>query len=104
MIIYSVTVTVDQEIELEWLSWMKEVHIPEVMATDCFISAQLHRLLDPAPEKGSATFNMQYQVENLVKYKRYLDEFAPAIRDAHERRYSGRFVAFRTLLRQEAVF
>lgn len=104
MIVYSVTVTVDQEIEQEWAQWMREHHIPEVMATGCFISAQFHRLLDPPSEKGVATFNTQYVVEGLHQYKRYQDHFAPALQKSHNERYQGRFVAFRTLLRRDAEF
>ncbi|MBT6516091.1 MAG: DUF4286 family protein, partial [Crocinitomicaceae bacterium] len=37
MIVYSVTVKVNQEIEENWLRWMKEVHIPDVMATGFFL-------------------------------------------------------------------
>jgi hypothetical protein len=34
MIVYNVTVNIDGAVEQEWLKWMKEVHIPEVLATD----------------------------------------------------------------------
>ena len=33
MIIYNVTVGVDKSIEADWLAWMKEVHIPDVIKT-----------------------------------------------------------------------
>jgi hypothetical protein len=104
MIVYSVTVTVEQEIEHEWSQWMREHHIPAVMATGCFISAQFHRLLDPPSEKGHATFNTQYTVEGLHQYKRYQDNFAAGLQKDHNDRYQGRFVAFRTLLRRDGEF
>jgi hypothetical protein len=104
MITYSVTVTLDREIELEWLNWMKLTHVPDVMATGCFLSARITRLLDPVPETGSATFNMQYVAENLGVYKRYYDNHAPALQQDFANRYEGRYVAIRTLLRHEAEF
>ena len=32
MIVYNVTVSVDENITSDWLAWMKDEHIPEVMA------------------------------------------------------------------------
>jgi len=37
MIIYSVTVNIDDSVHDEWVTWMKEVHIPDVMATGYFL-------------------------------------------------------------------
>lgn len=104
MITYSVSVTLDREIEQDWLAWMRETHIPEVMATGCFLNARMTRLLDPAPDSGTATFNIQYTAENIGVYKRYQDNHAPALQKSHSDRYQGRFAAFRTLLRHEADF
>ena len=45
MIIYNVTVSlVDQNIHQDWLKWMKEIHIPEVMDT-VFLDNKICRLL-----------------------------------------------------------
>ena len=32
-ILYNVTVSIDKDVEKEWLEWMKKVHIPDVMRT-----------------------------------------------------------------------
>ena len=46
MIIYNVTVSlVDQSIHQDWLKWMKEIHIPEVMDTGFFLDNKICRLL-----------------------------------------------------------
>ncbi len=36
MIIYNVTVNVEKEVEEVWVNWMKETHIPEILATGLF--------------------------------------------------------------------
>ena len=41
MIIYNVTVSVEESIKTDWLDWMKTEHIPEVMATGVFAKAQI---------------------------------------------------------------
>ena len=101
MILYSVTVSVESDIEAEWLQWMQEAHIPEVMATGYFEAYRMARLLQPKPEIGSVTYNIQYQCTSMAQYKAYDAKEAPALRQATLDRFGQKTVAFRTLL--EAV-
>lgn len=104
MIIYSVTVTLDTAVETDWVAWMRTQHIPDVMETGCFSAAHLQRLLDPEPDPGLATYNIQYECPNMETYEAYRDQFAPQLQYDHTMRYKDRFVAFRTLLRREDSF
>jgi hypothetical protein len=104
MIIYSVTITLDQSVESEWHSWMQEVHIPDVMATGYFRASHLQRLLEPQPDPGLATFNVQYECESMEHYQRYQKEAAPALQADHTERFKDRFVAFRTILQREGSY
>ena len=58
MIIYNVTLNVDQEVHEEWLNWMKEIHIPDVMATGLFLDNRLCRVL--VDDEGGITYAIQY--------------------------------------------
>ena len=98
MITYSVTISVDEEIVKDWVQWMKKIHIPEVMATGCFVNYKLQRLIDPEPEVGASTFNIQYDSPSMDSYEDYRDNFAEGLQKAHLERYKDRFVALRTLL------
>lgn len=104
MIIYSVTVSIDAAIEADWVAWMRTRHIPDVLDTRCFHAAHLQRLLDPQPEPGLLTFNIQYECRLMEDYLRYQEQFALALQQAHTERYRDQFVAFRTLLRREDSF
>lgn len=96
MIIYNVTVNIDHAVHDEWVAWMKEVHIPDVMATGLFLESRMQRVL--AEDEGGITYAIQYTAADMAHYERYRDEHAPRLQaDAH-RQYGGRFVAFRTLL------
>jgi len=44
MYIYNVTMNIEESIQKNWLSWMKEVHIPEMMATGKFSKALIIRI------------------------------------------------------------
>jgi hypothetical protein len=99
MIQYNVTVIIEPEIHLDWVQWMKEVHIPEVMATGCFLQNNLSRLLQP--DDGNITYSVQYICRDMDTYQKYQQQFAPALQKDHAQRYEGKFVAFRTVLKIE---
>jgi|SaaInl59LU_5_DNA_1037362.scaffolds.fasta_scaffold21998_2 hypothetical protein len=96
MILYNVTVSIDESIESEWLTWMKDIHIPEVMETGCFKENKICRIL--AEEEGGKAYSIQYFAPDMETYIRYQTEFAPELQKSHSTKYAGRFAAFRTLL------
>jgi hypothetical protein len=96
MIIYNVTVSVDQDVHEEWVLWMKNTHIPDVMATGLFLNSRLVRVL--AEEEGGITYAVQYTAADMATYERYRSEHAPRLQAETQKLYGGRFHAFRTLL------
>ena len=97
MIIYNVTVNIDDSVHLEWLKWMRETHIPDVMNTGVFIKNRMLKLLGDE-DSGGHTYSIQYFCESLDDYKQYENVFAPALQAEHSEKYKEKFVAFRTLL------
>ena len=102
MIIYNVTVNIDHDVHDDWLWWMQEVHIPEVMKTGLFLESRFSRIL--AEEDGGKSYSIQYLCPDMQTYERYRDEFAHALQQEHTAKFAGKFVAFRTLLRVEKSF
>lgn len=96
MIIYNVTISIDEDVAVEWLKWMKESHIPDVLKTGMFTDARILRVL--AEEEGGLTYAIQYTCQDMATYERYRDEFAPALQADSAKHYGGKFTAFRTLL------
>lgn len=97
MYIYNVTVNIEDDVHEDWLHWMKTKHIPEVMATGCFVANRLLKVLSEIENNGS-TYSVQYYFNRMEEYVRYQDKYAPALQDDHRERYKDKFVAFRTLL------
>ncbi len=97
MIIYNVTVNVEDSIHEEWLDWMRSKHIPDVLATGLFTGNKIYRVDEPKSEEGT-TYAIQYHCKSMEEYSKYRIEFAPSLQDEHQRKYGGRFVAFRSLL------
>ncbi|MEP0368686.1 MAG: DUF4286 family protein [Cyclobacteriaceae bacterium] len=100
MIIYNVTVNIDHEIFEEWLAWMKDTHIPDVMATGCFESHKILRLLNESPDVEGLTFAIQYFAPDMKTLNTYAAQHQPALQQEVQKRYGERVVAFRTLLEE----
>ena len=99
MILYSVTITLDPQVEVEWSDWMTRVHIPEVLQTGCFLKCEVFKVVEPdGPEP---VFVMQYHCATLADYHRYRDNFAAALQQEHSNRFTGRFRASRQILEQQ---
>jgi hypothetical protein len=96
MILYNVTINIDATIHQEWLTWMKEIHIPQVMETGCFTENKVCRIL--AEEEGGMSYSIQYFAPDMATYIKYQTEFAPALQEDHTKKYGAKFGAFRTLL------
>lgn len=97
MIIYNVTVNVDHDVAEDWLTWMIDAHIPDVLNTGMFHDYSILRLVGDE-KSGGITYAIQYRTQNMAMYERYKDEFAPALQADAMQRFAGKFVAFRTLL------
>jgi hypothetical protein len=96
MIIYNVTTNVEESIHDEWLEWMRNEHIPAVLATGKFIKAVMTRVLvDEA--MGGISYSTQYTAENKEMLERYYKEDAPGLRK-ETARFKGKIVSFRTEL------
>ncbi|WP_029274165.1 DUF4286 family protein [Pedobacter borealis] len=96
MFLYNVTLILDDAAAEEWLQWMQDVHIPEVMATGMFISNRLLKVVD-SPNEG-VTYCAQYVAKTLDHYNKYQEIFAPALQAELNERYKNRFVAYRSLM------
>lgn len=96
MIVYNVTLSVDRDLVDEWLAWMKNEHIPEVLATGLFLDSRIYKVL--ADDEGSVSFAVQYTCADMATYERYRDEHAPRLQQHMRQRYGDRIAAFRTLL------
>jgi hypothetical protein len=94
MILYNVTVSIDPHIAEDWLAWMRTNHIPDVMATGCFIESRISRV--HGEEEGGMTYAVMYLSPSQDKMDEYQKIHAPLLQKDHAARYQGKFAAFRT--------
>lgn len=97
MILYNVTVNIDEAVHDEWIAWMKTKHIPDVLATGLFIENKIFRVKS-GDEDEEHTYSIQYYMNSMEEYEKYQKEFAGKLQSEHSDKYEGKFVAFRTLM------
>ena len=97
MYLYNVTITIDLDVHEDWVKWMRDVHIPEVMITGMFVSYRMSRLLGHE-HTDSEIYTMQYLVKDMPHLLRYQEEFAQALQKQTRERYEGKYAAFRTVM------
>ncbi|MBL4752746.1 MAG: DUF4286 family protein [Flavobacteriales bacterium] len=97
MLIYNVTVNIDDDVHEDWLAWMQGEHIPEVMKCSLFESNKMFKVL--TDDEGH-TYSIQYRCDSQNKLNRYFEEYAPKLQEEHSNRYKDKFVAFRTILEE----
>jgi hypothetical protein len=96
MIIYNVTINIDESIHNEWLTWIKE-HIPQVLATGKFTEAKLTKVL-VEEEMGGTTYSVQYRAKSRKDLDDYYQQDAERLRQDGLKRFADKMLAFRTEL------
>ena len=97
MIIYNVTTNIHESVHDQWMTWMQEKHINDVLATGKFTSARMVKVLIEE-EIGRVTYSIQYTTENKGTLQRYYDEDAPRLREEALVLFGDKMLAFRTEL------
>ena len=100
MIIYNVTVKVASTVAAEWVRWMLEEHMPDLLHTGLFIESRLCRLLEQDETEG-LTYSAQYTCDSLEDYHEYIKTHAPLMREKGIRQFGDKFIAFRTVMQVE---
>lgn len=80
MIAYEVTVDVDDGLIDRYIEFMRSRHIPEILATGCFTHAEFNRATE-------TRFRQRYLADNLADLERYLERFAPALREEYAKHF-----------------
>ena len=100
MVLYNVTVNIDDDVEQDWIEWMKEEHIPEIMKTGYFKEYKMLRMLSESQGETGSTYAVQYMANTLADIETYLEKAAPKLQKQSIIRYGTKMAAFRTVLEE----
>jgi len=99
MIINNITINIEKEFEEQWLAWMLEEIIPEILNSSSIIGNSNLKLLSEV-EGAGATYTFQFHFPTLMDY--HASKVSPAthLYEMHYTLYKDKFVLFETLLEQ----
>jgi hypothetical protein len=97
MIIYNVTIKVHNSIHNDWLQWLKEEHVLDIMQTNCFSQYRIMKLLEIDDTEGP-TYAIQYFAESKSLYNNYIEKFASEMRNRSFAKWGDKFIAFRSVM------
>ncbi len=101
MILYNVTVNIEDDVHEKWLSWMKSEHLPMVMGTGKFKTYSMYKIVTKQEGETGETYSIQYLAESMDDLLDYQQNHGPALQAETQKHFAGKFVAFRTLLELE---
>nr|WP_314861619.1 DUF4286 family protein [uncultured Undibacterium sp.] len=73
MILYEVSVNIRIDLSEQFERYMREKHIPEILATKCFEEIRFDKV-------NPGHYRTCYQASSTANYERYINEFASAMR------------------------
>ncbi|BDD00108.1 DUF4286 family protein [Persicobacter psychrovividus] len=100
MIVYNVTISVEEGIEEAWLKWMKEEHMPEVMATGYFEDHKIFRLMSHLKQNEGVTYVCQYFAKSKAILNQYITKSSPALQQKSKAKFGEKALAYRSIMEQ----
>jgi hypothetical protein len=99
MLLYNVTYNIDKNEEQDFLNWMQDIHIQEVMKTGFPKSYKVLKLLTEI-DNGGVTFSVQYNFNGQDGFEVFENDYADYLHDKIDKRYRGKYVHFASLLEE----
>lgn len=93
MIIYQVKIKVEERVEQSWLKWMKQVHVPDVLATGLACAFDMLKSQDDA-----STYYFHYKFNTASDFESYQNNHAPRLKAHPQEKFPGMFTAERQIL------
>ena len=66
MYIYQVTIGIKKEVENEWVKWMEQTHLRDVMNTGSFLSHKFYKIIIPSGTSDEVNYVVQYKFSEIM--------------------------------------
>lgn len=97
MYIYNVTTQVKEFIHVEWLEWMRNDFIPEMIATELFSHYRIVKILD-IDESDGPTYAIQYFTDNRAKYDQFVQIYSDKLSQKAIEKWKDKIFSFRSFM------
>ncbi len=98
MVLYNITVNVDNEVLEDWLAWVKREHIPEIMSLGLFVDSKIYRLMQDEPQ--GMTYSCQFFAPDIANIMTFQSQYAQALQQKVISRYGNKVIDFRSVLEE----
>lgn len=96
--IYEVSIRIKKSIEEDWLGWMKEVHMKEVVSSGYFTQYELFKVIIPNAASDEVNYQIHYRFEKIEDYYEYAEKISPDLQRKHAEKFKENFSASRSIL------
>ena len=96
MILYNVTTKVDWSIHNEWLQWMKEINIPDILDIN-FFDFKMFRLL-LIDDTDGPTYAVQYFTESIDQYNSFVKTQLDDQSQKETNKWGNNVISFNTVM------
>lgn len=97
MYIYNVTTQVKEYIQVEWLEWMRNDFIPDMIATELFSYYRIVKILD-IDESDGPTYAIQYFTDSRAKYDQFVQLYSNKLSQKAIEKWKDKIFSFRSLM------
>lgn len=82
----------------EWLQWMRDEHLPDVMRTGCFTEYKILKLVNQEEDDHGVNYAIQYTCDSHEKLDKYRVEHGPSLQSKTLAKYGDKVMAYRSVL------
>lgn len=93
MLVLNTTITIKTSLQTDWLQYMFEKHIPEVMDTGFFSEHRFFQVIVPEPPRDTVIFSVQFVCRSMEQYRKYVEFEAKSLRADHDERFGDSIVS-----------
>lgn len=97
MVLYNMTIKIEQVVHDDWLSWMQQTLIPAYLNTGLFLEYKFCRIMGDVDEYG-ITYALQFVSKDEKTFQVYRQLHAGRLQQLQAERYPDQYVTFRTLM------
>ena len=104
MVTYIVHVMVRHEVYPEYIGWLQNEHVPEVLACPGFLGAEVCFRKGGSIEASSKEVKVIYKIKDEDHMKLYMNEYAMKLREKGIEKFPGQFSAQREVWLETLTF
>jgi hypothetical protein len=97
MLIVNTTYQVSEDCLTDWLFWVKNEYIPEVIKTELLVKPRLSKLMVEA-EPGNVSYALQFEVDTLDVLENWFERYGTEMQTVMGNRFRDKVMGFTTLM------